>query len=256
MNSLQRPLAARPRLGGLLLTLTLLTATAACAGPGSDTMTKTPFTGTAAAALADAVRADDGALIKTLVAQGGNPNAEGENGIPLLQWAVLTQNRTAFLTLLGAGADPTRGNKDGLTAVHLAAMADTAWWLEKLLDRRFSADTPNTLTAATPLMAALLAERSDNVDRLLAAGADPNAKDRKGETALHLAASINETARVLQLLEAGADPSAKNAQGVTFQRYLFMTPERSLNATTRAARERVRGWLVAHHIAVEDPGAR
>ncbi len=255
MSLLLRKPAASPRFGGLLFSLTLLMATAACAGPGSDSMSKSPFTGTAGAALAAAVRADDAALIKTLVAEGGNPNAEGEKGMTLLQWAMFSQNRTAFLTLLDAGADPARGNQDGLTAVHLAAMADTKWWLEKLLERRFGADTPNTVTAATPLMAALLAERADNVDRLLAAGADPNAKDRKGDTALHLAASINEAGRVLQLLEAGADPLARNAQGATFQRYLFMTPERNLDTRTRAARERVRAWLVAHNIAVEDPGA-
>ena len=256
MSLLPQSPAARPRFGGVLLSLSLLMATAACAGPGPDSMSKSPFTGTAAAALADAVRSDDAALIKSLVASGGNPNADGEKGMTLLQWAMFTQNRTAFLTLLAAGADPTRGNQDGLTAVHLAAMADTDWWLEKLIERTFSPDTPNTVTAATPLMAALLAERSKNADLLLAAGANPNAKDRKGETALHLAASINETSRVLGLLEAGADPLAKNAQGVTFQRYLFMTPERTLGATNRAARERVRAWLVAHRIAVEDPGAR
>jgi uncharacterized protein len=256
MSLLPQSPAARPRFGGVLLSISLLMATAACAGPGSESMSKSPFTGTAAAALADAVRSDDAALIKTLVASGGNPNAEGEKGMTLLQWAMFTQNRTAFLTLLGAGADPTRGNQDGLTAIHLAAMADTDWWLEKLLERKFGPDTPNTVTAATPLMAALLAERSKNVDVLLAAGADPNAKDRKAETALHLAASINESARVLSLLESGADPLAKNAQGVTFQRYLFMTPERTLSATNRAARERVRAWLVEHRIAVEDPGAR
>ncbi len=211
------------------------------------------FTDPATALLADAVKAGDTARIKELIAGGGNPNAQGEKGITLLQWAMLNQSRAGFDALLAAGADPARGNDDGTTAVHLAAMADTDRYLRTLLDKGASPDTPNTVTGATPLMSALMAERADNADLLLKTGAKVAAADRQGNTALHLAAKINETGRVLQLLEAGADPNAKNAQGATFQRYLFMTPEASLNSTSKRERGQVRAWLEQHNIAVEDP---
>jgi ankyrin repeat protein len=239
-----------------LVIFSFLMAGAACARQGSGSMTNSPFSGTSSAALADAVKAADLQQIKTLIAQGASPNAQGAKGMPILHWAMLNQSRTAFEALLNAGADPTQGNEDGLTAVHLAAMADTTWWLEKLLERKVSPDTPNTVTQATPLMSALMAERAKNVDLLLLAGANPNASDRQGSTALHIAASINESGRVLQLLEAGANPMARNKLNVTFQRYLFMTPEQNLNAPTRAARERVREWLRSHNIEIEDPKAR
>lgn len=253
MSRTLRTCAPRPsRVAVLLVILSMLMAGTACARQGSGSMTNSPFNGSSAAALADAAKAGDAATIKTLVAQGANPNAQGEKGMPVLQWAMLNQSRAGFEALLAAGANPEQGNDDGLTAVHLAAMADTTWWLEKLLARKHGPDTPNTVTQATPLMAALLAERKENADLLMKAGANPNATDRQGDTALHLAASINESGRVLQLLEAGANPNARNKQNVTFQRYLFMTPEKALNAGTRADRDRVRDWLRAHNVEIED----
>ncbi|TKR30217.1 ankyrin repeat domain-containing protein [Luteimonas gilva] len=231
----------------------MLLACAACARQGNSAPMDTAktFHDSASAVLADAVKAGDAARIKELVAGGANPNAQGEKGLPMLQWAMLNQSRDGFDALLAAGADPARGNDDGVTAVHLAAMADTDYYLRKLLEKGASPDTPNTVTGVTPLMAALMAERADHADFLLKSGAKVAAADRQGNTALHLAAKINETGRVLQLLEAGADPNAKNAQGVTFQRYLFMTPETSLDLKSKREREQVREWLQAHNIAVE-----
>ena len=54
------------------------------------------------------------------------------------------------------------------------------------------------------------------VERLLKAGADLNAKDKSGTTPLHLAAAKNSTPAVLEvLLKAGADVNAKTTGGVT-----------------------------------------
>lgn len=53
------------------------------------------------------------------------------------------------------------------------------------------------------------------VDRLLAAGADVNAKDQDGYTALHFGAMYNHTAVVKQLLAAGAAPDEQDRDGDT-----------------------------------------
>jgi ankyrin repeat protein len=209
------------------------------------------FTDPAAALLADAVKAGDEARIRKLVADGANPNAQGERGLPMLQFAMLNQNRRSFETLLAVGADPARGDDGGTTAVHLAAQADTPYWLETLLARGASPDTPNTITQSTPLMAALMTERQDNADRLIKAGARLDAVDRQGNTALHVAAQINDAGRVLKLLQAGASPNLKNAQEVTFQRYLFMTKDSVLSSDVRSARDAVRVWLQSHGIAID-----
>lgn len=225
----------------------------ACSQPGSASMTtQKTFTDPAAAVLAEAVKDGDAARIRQLVADGANPNAQGARGLPMLQWAMLNQSRSGFEALLAAGADPARGDDGGTTAVHLAAQADTPYWLETLLARGISPDTPNTITRETPLMAALMAERPANADRLLKAGAKLDATDRQGDTALHVAAQINQMDRVLSLLEAGASPTLKNVQGVTFQRYLFTTPDNVLTSTARSRRNAIREWLSAHGVAIED----
>lgn len=213
--------------------------------------TQQTFTDPSAAALAEAAKAGDEIRVRKLVADGANPNAQGARGLPLLQWAMLSQSRRGFEALLAAGADPTRGDAGGTTAMHLAAQADTPYWLETLLARGVGADTPNTVTRATPLMAALMAERAANADRLIQAGAKLDAVDRQGDTALHVAAQINETGRVLQLLEAGANPTLKNVQGVTFQRYLFMSKDSMLSSDVRSQRDAIKTWLQQHGVALE-----
>ncbi len=232
--------------------LMLLACGAACGQSGSRSMTnQQTFTDPSAAALAEAAEAGDELRIRKLVADGANPNAQGARGLPLLQWAMLNQSRRGFEALLAAGADPTRGDEAGTTAVHLAAQADTSYWLETLLARGVSPDTPNTKNAATPLMAALMTRRPANFDRLLAAGAKVDATNRNGETALHTAALINDMDSVLKLLNAGANPMARDALGVTFQRYLNMTKDSVLAPEVRRGRDQVKDWLVQHGVALE-----
>ncbi len=61
------------------------------------------------------------------------------------------------------------------------------------------------------------AEKGDEeaVRRLLAAGADVNAKAQNGATPLHEAARRGHTGAVRLLVEAGADVHAKNGRGAT-----------------------------------------
>jgi uncharacterized protein len=127
--------------------------------------------------------------------------------------------------------------------VHYAAMTNDTVYLTVLLAHRADPSTRHGATGATPVVPALMANRDTNFRRLLAAGADPNAADRMGDTRLHVAAKINAFDRVLDLLEAWADPHATNKRGITFQTYLDRTPKDIL--TDEARRQRAHRRVAA-----------
>ncbi|HEY4531303.1 MAG TPA: ankyrin repeat domain-containing protein [Luteimonas sp.] len=212
------------------------------------------FANPASAQLAQAVLAGDDALARELIAGGANPNAEDDQGEPLLQWAMKRGDRGAFRLLLALGADPARGNRDGRTALHLAAMGKSREWLEALLEHGMSPDTPNTVTAATPLYDALRADSDENIGVLLRAGARLDVADRNGTTPLHQAALVKDSSAVLRFLEAGADPRATDRTGATFQDYLYKGDPKLLNASARRDLGKIDAWLEANGVGVQPRG--
>jgi ankyrin repeat protein len=240
------------RVAALLLASLMLASMTGCAGEGNDLNHGTTFANPTHAQFASAIRDGDDKLARELVAAGANPDAVDDKGVPLLQWAMLQQDRGAYRLLLDLHADPARGNADGQTALHLAAMGKDGFWLDDLLERGVGPDVPNTVTGAPPLFDALRARLPDNVDRLLAAGARLDTRDRSGTTPLHQAALVNDPASVLRFLEAGADPRATDRSGATFQDYMYDGDPAVLNAPARKAIAAINAWLRAHGVAVRD----
>ena len=66
---------------------------------------------------------------------------------------------------------------------------------------------------ATPLHFAALTGQNNNASLLLEKKADPNLKDSKGNTALHIACRANNLELVKLLDRFGAKTKIKNAQG-------------------------------------------
>ena len=156
---------------------------------------------------------------------------------------MLHQDRGAYRLLLDLHADPARGNADGQTALHLAAMGKDEFWLDDLLKRGVSPDLPNTVTGAPPLFDALRAREPDNIDRLLAAGARLDVRDAAGTTPLHQAALVNDIPSVKRFMDAGADPRAVDDTGATVASYLYDGDPSVLAAPVRRDYEWIRARL-------------
>src|SRR5437870_2758650 len=104
--------------------------------------------------LTSAARSGDVRAIRTLVAQGADPNApDGVNGWPPLEHAIHKAQMGTMVALIDAGADPNPANPRGMP----------------------------------PLMRAAGYGYTDMVNVLLMRGADPRQRDRDGATALDFA---------------------------------------------------------------------
>ena len=185
------------------------------------------------------------AQARQLLAEGASLNGRNAREMTPLDVAMVEGNRRAFESLLDLGTDPTWLGDARDTSMHLAAILHDSRWLAALLKRGFSTEVKNAL-GETPLFGALGPETQANVQLLLDAGANVHARTKTGRTLLHQAAMVRSYDDLLRLLDLGVDPRAVNEAGNTFQRYFFMGPR------DPETEKKVRAWLSAHGIAVED----
>ena len=99
-----------------------------------------------------AVPFGDPAVVKALLAGGANIRETDKDGMTALHWAAVTHHADVAQTLIAGGADVNAVDRFGYTPLLYAATVDFG--------------------------------DADTVKALLAAGADPNAKDKQGRTAL------------------------------------------------------------------------
>lgn len=252
MTSPAVPLSLRRRMAALCLGLcALLGAPLGTAAMNDIDEAGKVFADAKTAALAAAVAHGDDQRVRELAAQGADPNARGDRGVTLLEWALLRQSPEGMRALLDAGANPAQPGLGGATVLHMAAMADDVRYLTILLDRGADPNAPHGVTQAPPLSAALMNPNDAAFGLLLAHRADPNRADRLGNTPLHVAAQTHRPALVLKLLEAGADPARRNQHGDTFQTYFRIAPAGGFSAEARAQHAAVDAWLRAHGAAVD-----
>jgi ankyrin repeat protein len=177
-----------------------------------------------------AILRGDGALVAALLAKHADPNARITKGTPLRRFGeqqfVLPGTfvgSTPFLlaaryaevdimrALLAAGADPSVAMPDGPTALMLAAGVE---WEDTgvggFADRRARFLPAGSSPWGLPDWNRTLPA----VELALALGADVNARNKDGNTALHGAAKGFDA--VIELLIArGADPNVKNRRSQT-----------------------------------------
>src|SRR5262249_36978800 len=127
------------------------------------------------------------------------PSKPLEASLPAaLTTAVMMGQVETVEDLLTAGADPNRANEAGSTPLMPACLRGREVIWEALAGQSFPSG-PGRKQTDWPAMVRVLLE----------AGAEVNARDKNGMTALMMARSVGQSQIVEMLLQAGADPSLK-----------------------------------------------
>jgi ankyrin repeat protein len=117
---------------------------------------------------------------------------------------------TSFSLSMPAAAEVLGANDQ---PIHDAARIGNGKDIELLLKAQPSARDTRTTQGSMPLHLAATNADISALKALLAAGADPSARDGDGSTPLHMAAYTQNARHAQLLLEAGADPYAKTNIG-------------------------------------------
>ena len=154
--------------------------------------------------------------VKTLIDADADLDAVAKSGGTTALHSAAFGNRFAIVDLLiDGGADVNAEQADGSTALLEAAAAGHVSVVERLIEAKANPDLGAT---ALPLPTAALKNHTDILTLLLNGGADPNAEEADGSTALLKAAYSGNVVAINLLLAAGADPQPSR-DGLTALHY-------------------------------------
>ena len=159
-----------------------------------------------------AIRRDDASTVQSLLQRGLDPNTPNEAGIPAVHWALQEESFKAAAALIQAsGLAFDKENEHGETPLMMAALKGQKALVQLLLDRGARAHKPGW----APLHYAASGPDAEVVAVLLSRNASTQARSPNATTPLMMAAGYGLEASVDLLLAAKADPTAKNDLGLT-----------------------------------------
>jgi ankyrin repeat protein len=166
---------------------------------------------------------EDPDQLANLLKSGADPNAPEE--ISLMTPLMVSERAEIAKLLLDAGADPNSMDKLGRTVAHHAVKMEEAASIVRMLGEAGANIDVRAVELAnmTPLLYAVeyyvesqIREETSLVIRILAhLGADLEAVDSAGRSALVIAAAHNQPRLIRLLIDLGADPRRATAEGKT-----------------------------------------
>ncbi len=154
-----------------------------------------------------AVKTDDAATVKQLLARGFDPNSPSEDGQQPLFLALREGSGQVVGVLLQArGVRFDAANASGETALMLAALRGQVNWCAKLIALGAAVNR----SGWAPLHYAATGPQAKAVTLLLEHGAQIDARSPNGSTALMMAARYGSADAVTLLLARGANPRLRN----------------------------------------------
>lgn len=188
----------------------------ACRANANSMNARDYFTSPVEVDFVEAVAAGDISKLERLVAHGADVNARGRDGVTPAFWAITHRSKRGLTFLLERGADPNvQYAPDGNSAMSASAMAADSWYLREIVGHGGNVNLLNPINRHSPIFDAIMGLRDENVQILIAAHADLNALDIRGNTPAMVAAGLWRYDWVYQLLIAGADPTIRRPAGTT-----------------------------------------
>lgn len=136
------------------------------------------------------------------------------NALGSMGQALLKERLDVLAFLLTSGADPNVADRNGITALHEAAMYPAfAPAIKPLVKAGAKTDAPEAKYSFSPLHMAVLSNNAAGARELLVAGARPDSLAKQSVTPLMLALSTGNDSLVDILLKWGADPLRKSDGG-------------------------------------------
>ncbi|MBX9774467.1 MAG: ankyrin repeat domain-containing protein [Xanthobacteraceae bacterium] len=166
----------------------------------------------------------DVAEIERLAAAGERLNVQDSNSRTPLHVAVYRKHHAAARALIRLGANPNAFDSQRYDVVTIAAVQNDIEMLTLVLEGGASARNITSPYDGTALIAAAHLGHAEAVRILIAHKAPLDHVNRLGWTALHEAVVLgnggaNHVATVDELIKAGADPDIKDRQGQTALTY-------------------------------------
>jgi len=150
-----------------------------------------------------AAKVNDTAMMDLILANHGNADAPGKDGITPLHTAIRFGTVETVTYLLNKGANPDRADDFGNSPLMFAMLTKKPDIMQVLLDHHANIESKDSL-GRTPLNRACQRIQDQEIIFLVEHGADVNTTDLKGETPVRYVNNRGDTAMAKLLQEKGA----------------------------------------------------